>query len=140
MKDGLTISIEKRDARTAKAIDDALIAFNRDRGGQPDPQHINILLRDSERNLRGGIVAVVGFDVLYIDNLWVEEARRGGDYGTKLMKLAEDEGRRRGAVLAWVDTYSWQARPFYEKLGYRLFGELPYAGGKYARYFLRKDL
>jgi len=37
-------------------------------------------------------------------------------------------------------TLSWQARPFYEKLGYRVFGEMPFADGAHRRYFMRKDL
>jgi hypothetical protein len=35
---------------------------------------------------------------------------------------------------------SFQAKPFYEKLGYRQFAELPWLGGKHRRHFMRKDL
>jgi hypothetical protein len=42
--------------------------------------------------------------------------------------------------VVWLDTYSWQARPFYEKLGYDVFGELPYRGGAHRRFFMRKTL
>ena len=39
-----------------------------------------------------------------------------------------------------MDTFSFQARPFYEKLGYRVFGQLPdYPRGQ-TRYFLAKAL
>jgi hypothetical protein len=45
-----------------------------------------------------------------------------------------------GCHHAWVDTFSFQARHLYEKLGYRLFGALPdYPRGQ-TRYFLAKDL
>jgi len=47
---------------------------------------------------------------------------------------------RLGARLACLSTYSWQARPFYEKHGYVLFAELPYANGAHRLYWLRKTL
>jgi hypothetical protein len=45
-----------------------------------------------------------------------------------------------GAKIAWLYTLSWQARPFYENLGYRAFGEMPFHDGGYRRYFMRKEL
>lgn len=60
--------------------------------------------------------------------------------GMALMALAEDEGRRRGARLASVSTFSWQARPFYEKLGYTVYAELPYNNNAYTLYSLKKSL
>lgn len=37
-----------------------------------------------------------------------------------LVKMAEQEGKRRGCWHALVDTFSFQALPFYVKLGYQL--------------------
>ena len=48
--------------------------------------------------------------------------------------------RWRGACLAWLETFDWQARPFYEHLGYAVFAELPHDNGRHARYFLKKAL
>jgi GNAT superfamily N-acetyltransferase len=136
----LSVAVEPFDQAAAKILTDNLIAFNRERANRPEPQKFMVLLRDETRRVCGGISAALHYDVLYIDDLWIEEDARGQDYGTKLMQLAEQEGRKRGARLVWLDTYSWQARPFYEKLGYKVFGELPYWNGAHARYFMRKDL
>jgi ribosomal protein S18 acetylase RimI-like enzyme len=136
----LTLAVEPFSEAVAKYIADNLIAFNREQAQRPEPQHFHVVLRDEKKAVRGGISAALHYDVLYIDNLWVEDVCRGVDYGTKLMRLAEKEGRKRGAALSWLDTYTWQARPFYEKLGYEVFGELPYWGGKHVRYFMRKTL
>jgi hypothetical protein len=38
----------------------------------------------------------------------------------------------------YLDTYSFQARPFYERAGYRLFGELPDHPPGGAKYYLAK--
>jgi hypothetical protein len=55
------------------------------------------------------------------------------------MAAAETEGRRRGCSAVWLDTFEFQARPFYEKLGYRLFGTLDFPAG-FKRFFLQKAL
>jgi hypothetical protein len=54
--------------------------------------------------------------------------------------MAETEARKRGARLACVMTFSWQARPFYEKQGYEVFAELPYQNGAHMLYWLKKSL
>ena len=56
--------------------------------------------------------------VLYVDLLWIDEAHRGGGAGATLLRLAEDEAKRRGARQARVNTFSFQAPGFYEKMGY----------------------
>ena len=40
------------------------------------------------------------------------------------MNDAEREAIRRGCRGAWLDTYSFQARGFYERLGYTIFGTI----------------
>lgn len=136
----LSIAVESFDAAAAKTITDNLVAFNRAKADRPEPQKFLVLLRDDARNVRGGINAALHYDVLYIDDLFIEESFRGQDHGTELLRLAEQEGRKRGARLVWLDTYSWQARPFYEKQGYEVFGELPYWNGAHRRYFMKKAL
>jgi len=70
----------------------------------------------------------------------VEDAARGQGLGRRLIGLAEDEARRRGCRHAYLDTTSFQARPFYEKLGYRLWGQLEDFPQGHTRYFLQKAL
>jgi GNAT superfamily N-acetyltransferase len=100
----LSIAVEPFDEVAAKIITDSLIAFNRAKANRPEPQKFLVLLRDEARTVRGGISAALHYDVLYIDDLFVEEAFRGQDHGTKLIRLAEEEGRKRGARLVWLDT------------------------------------
>jgi hypothetical protein len=52
---------------------------------------------------------------------------------------AEGRARERGCHSAWLDTFSFQARGFYEKLGYEEFGRLEYPPDHY-RHFMRKRL
>jgi hypothetical protein len=46
-----------------------------------------------------------------------------------MIQMVEEEGKRRGAQDSWLYTMSFQARPFYEKLGYKVVGEVPFPGG-----------
>jgi len=52
----------------------------------------------------------------------------------------EDEGRARGCTRAHLDTFSYQARPFYERQGWRVFATLDDYPEGHQRFFLRKDL
>ena len=75
---------------------------------------------------------------MFVDGLWVGEGWRGGGLGRALMARAEDHARARHCHAAWLDTF--QARGFYEKLGYESFGVLDdYPPGQ-SRHFLRKRL
>ena len=42
--------------------------------------------------------------------------------------------------MAWLDTYDFQARPFYERHGYAVFGELDGFPNGHRRWFMRKRL
>ena len=64
---------------------------------------------------------------------------RGRGVGRELLDRAEVRTRERGCHSAWLDTFSFQARGFYEKLGYGEFGRLDYPPG-HDRHFMRKRL
>jgi ribosomal protein S18 acetylase RimI-like enzyme len=62
---------------------------------------------------------------LMIDGLWVAAERRGQGLGRRLVLAAEAAAIARGCRGAWLGTFDFQARGFYEQLGYAVFGELP---------------
>jgi GNAT superfamily N-acetyltransferase len=136
----LTITVEAKDAAVCELIRAELSAFNRAAVNKPDRQHFNVVLRDAHGRVHGGLLASVNFDVLVIEDLFLEENCRRDGFGSRLMARAEEEAMRRGARTACVTTFSWQARPFYEKHGYTVFGELPYQGGAHRLFWLKKPL
>jgi GNAT superfamily N-acetyltransferase len=87
----------------------------------------------------GGLWASTGYGWLYTQMLLVPESLRGQGVGQRLMADAEEEARRRGCRNAWVDT-QFGARPFYERLGYVVFGELADYPPGFTRSFLKKAL
>jgi len=70
--------------------------------------------------------------------LFVPEKLRGLGVGSALMASAEAAARERGCRGAHVDTFSFQAAPFYRKLGFTLFGVLDDFPPGYSRLFFRK--
>ncbi|MCK5934724.1 MAG: GNAT family N-acetyltransferase [Fulvimarina manganoxydans] len=88
----------------------------------------------------GGLIAQLYWDWMYVEILAVPERLRGKGLGRDLIEQAETIARAEGCRGAWVDTYSFQSPGFYEKLGYRPFGRLPFYPGNEERVFLAKPL
>jgi Luciferase-like monooxygenase/Acetyltransferase (GNAT) family len=68
------------------------------------------------------------------------EMMRGKGYATKLMNAIEQMAAQRGCVNSYIDTFSFQARPLYEKLGYKVFGTTENHPKGHSHYFLKKTL
>jgi ribosomal protein S18 acetylase RimI-like enzyme len=101
---------------------------------------IAAFLKDAERKNLGGTHGWTFGNYLYIDLLWIQEAARGQGHGKRLLMATEQEAMKRGCRYAVLNTFDFQARGFYEKLGYRVFGELDDVVGQHRWYFLKKDL
>lgn len=125
----------------SKALHEILRAANHAASDlPPNWQTFHILLRDAKGAVVGGIKAHTGWDCLTISILALAPSLRGKGYGTQLLAQAEAEGVRRGCRFAHLDTFDFQALPFYQKRGYEIFGTLDgYAGG-HTQYFVKKLL
>ena len=99
-----------------------------------------ILLKDSRDAILGGAFGHVWGGWLDLSLLWVAEPLRGRGYGRKLLEAAEEEARAQGCRGVFLSTFSFQARPFYEKYGYEVIGEIPDYPIGHAFYFLKKTL
>ena len=125
---------EDRDAVLA-----VLRTYNQAQTGRVRAADFAVLLRDPETEaVIGGLYGEESYGWGFIKYLVVPENLRGLGLGSRLMKEAEEIARRRGFVGVWLDTYDFQARPFYEKLGYKVFGELEGGDGARGQFFLKK--
>ena len=125
-----------------KAIAGSLIEFNNSRASQPENYRslVIILSNPDTGKILGGLWGATNFTYLHVDLLFVPERLRGTGLGRKILLQAEREAIARGCRGAWLDTYSFQARGFYERLGYTVFGILnDYPPGQ-QRIFLHKEL
>jgi len=82
----------------------------------------NFFLRDEHGEILGGVMGNLWGDWMYIAYVWVDRALRGHGHASKMLVTAEEQAILRGCSNAFLDTFSFQARPLYEKLGYELFG------------------
>ena len=73
----------------------------------------------------GGALGHVWGGWLDLDALWVSELYRGQGYCAKLLEAAEEEAGAQGCHGVYLTTFSFQARPFYEKLGYEVIANIP---------------
>jgi GNAT superfamily N-acetyltransferase len=120
------------------AIFAGLAAFNR---GHVDPGStgpLAVLLKGVDEATIGGLRGSTLFGWLHIELLFVPEGNRRASVGSAIMQRAEALALARGCIGASLDTYSFQARGFYENLGYNLVGTIADCPPGGARYFLQK--
>lgn len=88
----------------------------------------------------GGILAGLGYwNGLEIKILWVEENYRKRGIGTQILKHAEKIAKEKGAEIAMLDTFDFQAERFYLKNGYEPIGEIKdFPKGHRRIYFSKK--
>lgn len=96
-------------------------------------------LRDSEGALVGGLYGATMWAWLMIDGLWVAEELRGRGLGSRLLTESEARAVERGCKGAWLGTFDFQARPFYERHGYEVFAALPGFPAGHTHFHLRKQ-
>ena len=92
--------------------------------GARDYQPLGIALRGPDGALAGGLYGATMWAWLMIDGLWVSETLRGRGYGRRLLLAAEDVAVARECGGAWLGTFDFQARGFYERMGYTVCAEL----------------
>ncbi|NPV57507.1 MAG: GNAT family N-acetyltransferase [Anaerolineae bacterium] len=117
-----------------------LRAFNLKKTGRSDQRALTLFLRDHQGTVLGGLLGEIYWNTLAINILWVDESLRGQDWGASLVEKAEAIARESGCIQAHLDTMSFQARPFYEKHGYVLFGQMDDVPVGHQRFYLHKKL
>jgi GNAT superfamily N-acetyltransferase len=116
--------------------------FNAIRSGLPNDFRllVIVLTHPETGEILGGLWGGTSFSFLHIDLLFLPESLRGAGLGSRIMALAEEEAIQRGCTGVWLDTFSFQARGFYERLGYTVFGALEGNPPSPTRFFLTKKL
>jgi GNAT superfamily N-acetyltransferase len=106
----------------------------------PGFQGIAVMAHDEEGGVVGGAAGTLNWNWLSINLVWVHETRRASGLGSELLAAIEQAAVARGCTRAHLDTFSFQARPFYERHGYEVFATLEdYPPGQ-RRYYMKKRL
>jgi GNAT superfamily N-acetyltransferase len=135
----LRIDLEERPhADDARIVNDGLLEFNRAVIGDSNEVQLGVFVRDANNCVIGGLLGHVRWRWVYVAKLWLPDELRGQGVGTRLMTAVEEYARRHHCHGIYLDTFEYQALPFYEKLGYVQFGVLEGYPPGYRQYHLRK--
>jgi GNAT superfamily N-acetyltransferase len=129
------------DPAIEEAVSDGLDRFNEEATGIADRRPLAVVVRDSETGeTLGGALGRSSLGLLFLDLFHLPKPLRGTGLGTEVLRQFEAEGRRRGCRAAVLYTISFQAPGFYERNGWRRFGEIPCDPPGTSRVFMTKDL
>ena len=83
----------------------------------------NFLAFDNDK-LIGGAIGFVEFNWYFLDLLYIDEEYRNRNIGTNLIKEIEKFALKEHLTGVRMETWNFQAKGFYEKNGYSVFGEI----------------
>ncbi len=132
--------LEYLDQPAWEVIGGGLREYNHHQAGDGHDKLLCFALRSPDGTIAGGVIGETHWNWLFITLMWIKEELRGKGLGRQLILAAEDEGRKRGAVYAYLDTFSFQAPEFYQKQGYQVFGTLQDFPPGHQRYYMMKRL
>ncbi|WP_402718352.1 GNAT family N-acetyltransferase [Janthinobacterium rivuli] len=129
------------DAEVEQTILDGLNAYNDAITGYSDRQVLSVVVRDRDsQRVLGGAMGRTSLGLLFLDLFYLPAALRGLGLGSQILARFEEEGRRRGCASAVLYTISFQAPEFYERRGWRRFGDIACSPEGTSRVFMSKAL
>ena len=132
---------ERKNAReVSRQLWRGLARFNQKTAGTYHYSRVVLTVRSAGGTILGGLILQQWWKESYIELLWLSERARRHGYGSELIAEAERRARRRGSKLLHLNTYSFQAPRFYEKLGFRRFGRMGGSPKGESRHFYVKQL
>lgn len=124
-------------------IDAQLFAFNKKcvpATQQPELIKKHYVIKENDLIIAGICAEIYTWKILYIELLFVNETHRNQDLAIFLIKKVEEEAKSMGVALAHTDTFDFQAKDFYLKQDYEIFGVLDDCPKGHKRYYLKKSL
>ncbi len=100
-------------------IHNMLKSYNLSKREKSENIPLGVYYEDETGKKLAGLTGKTFGNWLCINYLFVSENLRNLGIGSKIIIAAENEARNRGCKYVFVDTFSFQAPAFYEKLGYR---------------------
>lgn len=117
-----------------------LLEYNLPRIEDKDPKDLGVYIRDDNGGIIAGLTGNTHGNWPTIKYLWVSEELRSQGVGSRILKQAEEEAKKRGCKYSFLDTFSFQAPEFYKKYGYKeqfALNNYPVTG---KRYYFTKNL
>jgi GNAT superfamily N-acetyltransferase len=129
------------DAADTDVIANGLRAYNAEQAGRVDYRPLAVFVTDPESGkVLGGLYGSSSLGLLRIDRFFLPEGLRRDRLGSRLLAMAEEEGRRRGCTRVSLNTMEIQAPGFYVKQGYEMAALLDCEPPGITRYLMTKRL
>jgi GNAT superfamily N-acetyltransferase len=122
----------------AKVIDEGLERFNQAAADFTTSLRFACVARLDSGIVVGGALARWWGQCCELQQVWVDEHHRNAGLGRRLVQMVEAEARTRGCSLLYLDTFSFQAPTFYEKLGYEVACEFKGFPNGVSKFVMRK--
>lgn len=100
-------------------IHNMLRAYNLSKREKSENIPLGVYYEDETGKKLAGLTGSTFGNWFCINYLFVSESLRNQGVGSNILISAENEARNRGCKYVFVDTFSFQAPAFYEKLSYR---------------------
>ena len=106
---------------------------------EPDTK-FSAFVRNENNAVVGGVRATAFWNYCIVELLWLSEEIRGSGIGSNLMAQVESYAKSKGFQYIRTDTLDFQAKGFYENLGYKVYGQLLDCPKGHTTYCLTKVL
>jgi GNAT superfamily N-acetyltransferase len=137
----LRIVIEPHaDEKLRQFVRDNLGIYSLVATGQEEYYSVSLFLRGESDEVLGGVLGEIWGQWMFVSHVWLAAPLRRSGYGRRLLLTAEQYAKAKGCQNVWLTTHSFQARPFYEKLGYQMFAQLDEFPPGHKLHFMRKRL
>ena len=134
-------AVDELDPVDAAVISDGLRAYYVDQAGYYDFRPLAVFVRDRQTgNIIGGLHGRSEFGLVYVAWFFLPEDRRRAGIGSRVLAMAEEEGRRRGCTRIALTTLSIEAPGFYRKQGYEVAATINCEPPGLTRYYMMKKL
>ena len=122
-------------------IQEGLRAYNTGQAGYDDYRPLAVFVTDPvSGKVLGGLYGGSYLGQLRVDRFFLPEGLRRDRLGSRLLAMAEEEGRRRGCSRIALNTMEIQAPGFYLKQGYEMAATLDCDPPGITRYLMTKRL
>ena len=127
-------------AEETNLIFNGLIEFNASQVGDARFKEFGIFASGESAAIIAGLLGHALWNGFFISALWVAKTVRRKGIGRQLLARAEELAIQNGCDRIHLDTFDFQAREFYEKNGFQIFGTIEDYPIGHKRYYLIKKL
>ena len=138
------------DKQVKKIIDNRITSFNRkhckwfsDKSSLNKDEYAeeeyNFIVYDDNKVI-GGAIGFIKYNWYFLELLYVEKEYRNQDIGTKLIRALEEYSKKENLTGIRMETWNFQAKGFYEKMGYTVWAEIKDCPPGTIDYHLKKEL